>query len=190
MDIADAIKNRRSCRDFLPEPIDESTIEQILQAAISAPSPANNQPWEFVVITNQDVKARIYAEADERRKALFQKSGWKWVDRYNVEFLKKVPVIVCVTGDPTKTGADMFTEGGGVAYQHACAAAIQNMLLTAYSLGLSSLWFTLFDKDVVRKILDIAPDRDPLALICIGKPGGELFVTPRKPLAEKVTYLR
>jgi nitroreductase len=174
----------------LSEPIDESTIEQILQAATSAPSPANNQPWEFVVITNQEVKARIYAEAEERRKGLFQKSGWKWVDRYNVEFLKQVPVIVCVTGDPQKTGADMFLEGGGVAYQHACAAAIQNMLVTAHSLGLGSLWFTLFEKDAIRKILDIAPEKDPLALICIGKPRGEPFVTSRKALAEKVKYLR
>jgi nitroreductase len=87
-----------------------------------------------------------------------------------------------------KSGADMFLKDGGMAYQHACAAATQNILLTAHPISLGSLWFTLSEKDALREILSIAPEKDPLALICVGKPAGEPFQTPRKTVQEKTTY--
>ncbi|MDQ7785729.1 MAG: nitroreductase family protein [Desulfomonilaceae bacterium] len=190
MDLLTAIKERRSCRNYLPDPLDDETIRTLLESAVWAPSPANNQPWEFIVITSPEVKESIFAEAQERRKILFEKSGWKWLNRYEVDFLKTAPVIVAVVGDPEKTGADMFLDEGYKAYQHACAAAIQNMLLTAHSLELGSLWFTLFDKSAMRRILGVPAEKDPIALICLGKPGGSSFQTPRKDIAEKTTYLR
>ncbi len=188
MDLHTAIKERRSCRNYLPDGLGKEIIEQLLEAAIWAPSPANNQPWEFIVITAPELKTKIFAEAETRRQILYEKSGWKWLNRYEVGFLKEVPVILAVIGDPKKSGADMFLKNGGVAYQHACAAAIQNILLTAYSLGLGTLWFTLFEKDALREILNIEPEKDPLALICVGKPAGEPFQTPRKTIQEKTTY--
>ena len=150
MDLHTAIRERRSCRNYLPDAISKENIEQILEAATWAPSPANNQPWEFIVITGSELKAKIFAEAETRRQVLYEKSGWKWLNRYEVGFLKEVPVILAVVGDPKKTGADMFLKDGGMAYQLACAAAIQNILLTAHSLSLGSLWFTLFEKDVTH----------------------------------------
>lgn len=188
MDLRTAITERRSCRNYLPDAISKETIEQLLEAAIWAPSPVNNQPWEFIVITGPELKAKIFAEAETRRKVLYEKSGWKWLNRYEVGFLKEVPVILAVVGDPKKTGADMFLKDGGVAYKLACAAAIQNILLTAHSLGLGSLWFTLFEKDALVEILSIEPERDPVALICVGKPAGEPFKTSRKTVQEKTTY--
>lgn len=190
MDIWTAIKERRSCRSFLPEPIPEETIQKIVEAGLWAPSPLNAQPWEFVVVTNQGVKKRIYAEADGRRKWLLEKSGWKWLARYQVDFLLSAPAIIAVAGDPEKTGADRFLEGGGLGYQHACAAAVQNMLLSAHALGLGSLWFTLFDRDAMREILCMNPPRIPLALVCLGKAAGEPLQTGRKGVEEKTTYLR
>jgi nitroreductase len=93
-------------------------------------------------------------------------------------------------GDPEKTGADRFLEGGGLGYQHACAAAIQNMLLAAHALGLGGLWFTLYDLKVIGEILRVEPPKVPLALVCIGKARGEPLQTPRKPLSETTRYLR
>ncbi len=188
MDLHTAITGRRSCRNFLPDALSKENIEQLLEAATWAPSPANNQPWEFMVIASPELKAKIFAEAENRRRMLYEKSGWKWLNRYEVGFIKEVPVILAVIGDPKKSGADMFLKDGGVAYQHTCAAAIQNILLTAHSLGLGTLWFTLFEKDALREILSIEPEKDPLALICVGKPAGEPFQTPRKTVQEKTTY--
>ena len=58
MDVFTAIRERRSCRAFLPGPVSEEAIEKILQAAVWAPSPMNAQPWEFIVITNQELRAK------------------------------------------------------------------------------------------------------------------------------------
>lgn len=188
MELHTAIRERRSCRSFLSEALQQKTIEQLIEAATWAPSPANNQPWEFIAITSPELKEKIFAEAEDRRLALFEKSGWKWLDRYDVGFLKVAPLILAVVGDPKKTGADMFLKDGGMAYQHACAAAIQNILLTAHSLGLGSLWFTLFEKEALREILGIEPEKDPVALVCVGKPAGEPLHPPRKAVQEKTSY--
>ena len=118
------------------------------------------------------------------------KSGWKWLGNYAVDFLQSAPVIIAVIGDPEKTGVDMFQDEGSVAYQHACAAAIQNMNLAARGLGLCSLWYTLFDKKAMREIRGVAPEKTPLALVCIGKADGEPQPVPGKYVKEKTTYLR
>jgi len=190
MDIFEAIKERRSCRKFLPESISEEVIEKILVAATWAPSPLNAQPWEFIVVTNKEIKEKIFSEADRCRKWAIEKSGWKWLEKYRLNFLKTAPVIVAVVGDPKKTGMDMFQEEGGVGYQHACAAAIQNMHLASHALGLGSLWFTLFDKKPMREILGAVPEKTPLGLVCIGKTDGESPQTARKDVKEKTTFIR
>ncbi|UCE33523.1 MAG: nitroreductase family protein [Deltaproteobacteria bacterium] len=190
MDVFTAIKERRSCRDFLPEPVSEDIIERILEAAIWAPSPLNTQPWEFVVITNEEVKKKILSEAERCRNWAHEKSGWKWLETYQMSFLQSAPVIIAVIGDPKKTGIDMFQEEGSVGYQHACAAAVQNIHLAAHALGLSSLWFTFFDKKPLREILGIDPEKTPLALVCLGKAGAEISKMPRKGVSEKARYIR
>ena len=190
MDLFEAIKGRRSCRNFLPDPVREGDLEKILEAGTWAPSPLNGQPWEFIVITHQEVRQKIFSEADRCRQWAIEKSGWKWLSRYQVDFLKTVPTFVAVTGDPGKSGVDAFQEEGGLAYQHACAAALQNMQLAAYALGYSALWFTLFDKKEMRKILAVSKEKVPLALLCLGRPSGEIPQTPRKDFREKTTYLR
>ncbi|RLF59746.1 MAG: hypothetical protein DRN37_03580 [Thermoplasmata archaeon] len=93
-------------------------------------------------------------------------------------------------GDPKKTGLDSFLEEGGVGYQHACAAAIQNIHLAAHALGLGTLWFTLFDRQVIREILGIPGEKTPLALICLGKPAKPSPAPPRKKVKDKVRFIR
>jgi 5,6-dimethylbenzimidazole synthase len=189
MDVFTAMKERRSCRKFSDEPVGDDLIVRILEAAAWAPSPLNMQPWEFVVITNREIKEKIFSEADRCRQWALEKSGWKWLGKYGVDFLKSSPVLIVVVGDPRKSGVDTLQEEGSVAYQHACAAAIQNMHLAAHALGLSSLWFTLFDRRELRGILDIEPEKFPVGLVCIGKPDGELMEVPRKDFREKTRYL-
>jgi nitroreductase len=64
------------------------------------------------------------------------------------------------------------------------------MHLAAHSLGLGSLWFTLFDKKAMREILGILPEKTPLAMICLGKADSPPAPTPRKDLKEKTVYIR
>jgi 5,6-dimethylbenzimidazole synthase len=189
MDLFEAIKGRRSCRNFLPDPVKEKDLHKVLEAGSWAPSPLNGQPWEFIVITGKEVKEKIFFEADRCRQWAIEESGWKWLARYQVDFLRGVPAFVGVVGDPEKGGVDRFQEEGGVAYQHACAAAIQNMQLAAYALGYATLWFTLFDRKALREILAIPKERVPVALLCLGKASAEIPQTPRKDFKEKTRFL-
>lgn len=189
MDVLKAIRERRSCRRFLPEALDEGLIDQILDAGNWAPSPANQQPWEFVVIRSAAVKEQIYEEGLQCKRKLLERSGWKWLDTYHIDFVKEAPVIIAVIGDPEKSGADKFLdEGAGRGYLEACSAAVQNMMLAAHALGLGSLWFTLFEAASIRKILGLAPSRDPVALVCLGKDGGGPAPAKRKNYREKTSY--
>lgn len=190
MDVFTAIRERRSCRAFLPDPVPDDVIGKILEAAVWAPSPMNLQPWEFVVITGTEVKDAIWKEGDRCRAEILEKSGWKWLGRYAVDFLSTAPALIAVVGDPEKTGADKFIEGGHLCYQHACAAAIQNMLLCAHAEGLGSLWYSLYDPEKLRNILGIDSGKAPLAIVCLGKPAGDPLQTPRKEAAQKTVFIR
>ena len=103
MDLFTAMKERRSCRNFLPDPIDEATIEKILESATWAPSPLNSQPWEFIVVTNKEIKEKIFSEGERCRTWALEKSGWKWLGSYPLDFLRSSPVIIAVIGDPKKS---------------------------------------------------------------------------------------
>ena len=190
MDLFAIIRERRSCRSFLPDPLDETLVAQVLEAGRWAPSPLNAQPWHFVVISAKNVKDRIHAEAQRCRQWAIEKSGWKWLGKYRLDFLQSAPTLIAVLGDPRKTGVDMFMPDGSTGYQHACAAAVQNMQLAAHALGLGSLWFTLFDKAALREILAIDADLMPQALVCLGRPADDMPPVPRKAIEKLTTYLR
>jgi nitroreductase len=190
LDILSIIKDRRSCRSFLADPVSDPEIEAVLTAAINAPSPINSQPWNFVVVVGNETKAKIYDEAVRCKNFLLEKTGWKWLGRYDVEFLKTVPVMIGVIGDPKKSGADIFMEGGIGAWRDACGAAVQNMMLTAQSMGLSSLWYTMFDKARLNDILGITEVKFPIGLICLGKAAVSIPPVPRKDLKDLVRYIR
>lgn len=189
MELFSAIETRTSCRKFLSDPIDKPTIERILAAGARAPSPLNAQPWQFIVITGQAKKQAVFDEAERCRVWAIKQSGWKWLGSYNQDFLLKAPVLVAVVGDPKKSGMDIYQKEGPVGYLLACAGAIQNMLLAAHALDLGGLFFTLFDKVQLRRILNIPDDKTPVAVVCIGKPAGSLKPVPRKDIKEKTVFL-
>ncbi len=190
MEIFEALKGRRSCRDFLPDPIPEQEISTILEAGCWAPSPLNLQPWRFTVVTASGFKERIYEECERCRRWALEKSGWKWLDKYSMAFLKTAPVIVCVSGDQKKSGVDAFMEEGPTGYQHACVAAVQNMCLAAYALGIGTLWFTFYDRKAMAGILGLPEGETPIALIVMGRPASRMRDVPRKPFLEKTVFLR
>ena len=189
MDLFSAIETRTSCRQFTGDSVEREIIERILAAGTRAPSPLNAQPWQFIVITDEARKKAVYEEAERCRAWAVEQSGWKWMSKYQMDFLLQAPVLVAVVGDPKKSGMDAFQEDGPVGYLLACAAAVQNMLLAAHALDLGSLWFTLYDKGYMRKILDIPEDKTPMSIVCIGKPGAPQKPVPRKAVEEKTVYL-
>ncbi|AOT70647.1 nitroreductase family protein [Geosporobacter ferrireducens] len=189
MDCIEAILGRRSCRSFKNQKIEEGKITAILECALYAPSPANKQPWEFIVVENPEYNQKLKDAVERSKEKIAEKSGWSWVPKYNVDFINQAPTLIVVVGDPSKNGAEQFLEEPSQGYEHACSAAIQNMLLAAHSMGLESLWLSLFEKKDVRKIFEIDEDKDPVAIICLGYPEHIGQAPTRKSIESKVRFI-
>lgn len=150
MDTMECIYQRRSIRKFKEDPIDEWIINQLLQAAMAAPSACNKQPWAFYVVQNQDKK-------EELRK----------ISKYSNH---QAPLAIVVCGN---TKRSLSTKANDFWIQD-CSSAIENILLASTALGLGSLWCGIYPvKSSVKRtkmILDLPKEMIPLGLIYIGYP--------------------
>lgn len=190
MECLEAILGRRSCRSFKNQPVEKEKINSMLEAAFYAPSPANKQPWEFIVVNNQQYNARLKETSEVTKEKLAARSGWKWIPTFSIDFLLQAPILIVVVGDPTRNGAEQFLDEPSPGYIEACSAAIQNMLLVAHTQGLGTLWFSLYEKNDARKIFDISVDKDPVGIICVGYPERVSSTAPfRKGIEDKVRYI-
>jgi nitroreductase len=147
------ILSRRSIRRFTDQPLDKETITLLLQAAMAAPSAVNSQPWEFIVITDPEVLAKV------RSKLPFA--------RHNA------PVGIVVLGSPERAN----NSAGRMFWEQDCSAAMENMLIAAVGLGLGAVWVGIhpvapFVKGV-REALDIPEAVTPLGMMHVGYPAEE-----------------
>ncbi|MFT9496831.1 nitroreductase family protein [Anaerosolibacter sp.] len=190
MDCIEAILGRRSCRSFKNQKVEQEKIITILECGLYAPSPANKQPWEFIVVENPEYNEKLRAAVEQSKEKLAEKSGWAWIPKYKVDFITQAPALIVVVGDPSKNGAEQFLEEPSQGFAHACSAAIQNMLLAAHSMELETLWLSLFEKADARKIFKIDEDKEPIAIICLGYPEYVGQAPPRKSIESKVKFIK
>lgn len=183
-----AIYNRRDIRSFLPDPISDDVLHNILNAAHHAPSVGFMQPWNFIVITDEEIKKKLAWAADKERRALaIHYEGEKETKflELKVEGLKEAPVTICITCDPTRGGSHVLGRNSIPETDIlSTACAIQNMWLAAYAEGLAMGWVSFYKKNDVRDILQIPPHIEPVALISIGYPKDY----PTKPLLELANW--
>lgn len=147
MNITECIINRRSTRVFQDTQIQEHEILKLIEAAIHAPSACNRQGWKFIWVTEHEVKKEIE------------------LDRYSI--IEKAPsgILVLYRNDLTYNSF-LYKDH----YQSA-AAAIQNLLLTATSLGIGACWVcALASSKKIRKKLHIPSNFDVIAYIALGYP--------------------
>ncbi len=149
MDALTAIFTRRSIRAFRPEPVDPDTIRTILEGAMHAASAGNQQPWRFVLI--QD---RATLETIAREHPYASVAG-------------DAPLAILVCGATRDlTHPDFWADD--------CAAATQNLMLTAHALGLGSVWVGLHPRadrmEMLSRLVHLPQEIEPFALIPIGHP--------------------
>lgn len=160
MELIEAIKKRRSVRKFTKQQISKDKIKKIIDAARWAPSACNRQLWEFVIVTREDLKKDIADGACFKQK-----------------FLKEAPVLIVVFYDDTKERREEKGPAKHDSIQSA-AAAIQNMLLSAWSLGLGTLWVCSIRKMLkLNDILKVPRNIRPIAIVALGYPAE----TPHPP---------
>ncbi|WP_338749223.1 5,6-dimethylbenzimidazole synthase [Bacillus sp. FJAT-52991] len=166
------IYKRRDIRSFLPTPIPSELIHNILEAAHHAPSVGFMQPWNFIIISSQEVKERLAWAADKERRALAVHYEGEKENEFlslKVEGLKEAPITICVTCDPTRGGSHVLGRNSIPETDIlSTACAIQNMWLAACAEGLAMGWVSFYKKNDIRDILHIPPHIDPVALMSIG----------------------
>ncbi|MTI83770.1 MAG: nitroreductase family protein [Firmicutes bacterium] len=171
MDTWQAINARTSVREFKMEPVPEDHVEQLVQAAVRAPSAGNIQPWFFYIVTSGRLKNAL-AQA-----ALGQGS------------IASAPVVIVVCAEP-EASAKIYGDRGRHLYcLQDTAAALQNLMLAAIPLGLGTCWVGAFDEGKVAELLDMSGGRRPVAMVPVGYPENIKGVTPRKSLGQVMKYL-
>ncbi|WP_088102304.1 5,6-dimethylbenzimidazole synthase [Halalkalibacter urbisdiaboli] len=182
------IHMRRDIRSFLPNPIPQEAINNILEAAHHAPSVGFMQPWNFVLITSEQIKEKLAWAADKERRALaIHYDGEKESSflSLKVEGLKEAPLTICVTCDPTRGGSHVLGRNSIPETDSlSTACAIQNMWLAACAEGLAMGWVSFYKKNDVRDILEIPPHIDPIALMSVGYTENY----PEKPILELANW--
>jgi nitroreductase len=182
--VNDLFRRQRAYRDLRPDPVPESLIVQILEAATCAPSAENLQPWEFVVVTDSSVREAIgtmtastwaaggkaYAEKKLDPKMFAS------VDRWMNGGLAVAPVHIVVCGDTRKCPAELLPSS--------IYPAVQNILLAAIDLGLGSLLSTLplYSGPQFSALLGLPEHITPMALIPVGYPVRPLGAGRRDPV--------
>ncbi|MDD5583611.1 MAG: nitroreductase family protein [Candidatus Omnitrophica bacterium] len=148
MDVFDAIKKRRSIRQYLKKEVEEEKLLKILEAARQAPSASNRQEWRFVIVKEPATRARLAIAAKGQK------------------FVEEAPVLIAVcaqTDNHTMTC-------GQLCYPIDCAIAIDHMTLAARALDLGTCWIGAFHEDQVKKILNIPSEIRVVELLTLGYP--------------------
>ena len=195
--VIEIITNRRSLRRYEQRAIPREIIEEILQAAIWAPSAHNRQPWRFAVIERGTTKVQLALamgkrlrrdlEADDVPEAIIKKDVDRSYDR-----ITSAPVLILLSlsmADMDTYPDEKRSNNEYIMAVQSAAMAGQNLLLAAHDAGLGACWMCapLFCPDVVIDSLALPDDWQPQGLITMGYPAQTREKT-RKPLDEVILW--
>ena len=198
MELECAIKGRRSVRQFHDKQVPMKLIRQVIEAGIWAPSAKNGQQWRFTVFTGtakQNVTDMFQAQLHQRRHEGGQPLG---SSLQSCRIMQEAPVLVMVwnAGGLVKTIGNQSMSCvrmlAHMAELQGVSAAIQNMLLMAYSLGLGSLWINdiYYAVDALEQYLE--KPWELVAAVSVGWPSEQeqTKAPPSKMTLDEVTEFR
>ncbi len=149
MDAIECIHTRRSIRRYEQKEVPEELIKEILSSGMTAPSARNQQPWQFIVVTDKDLLEKIPKLHPHARMA------------------ESAAVAILVCGDLSlEESKDYWVQD--------CSAATENILLASHALGLGAVWCGIYPREDrvkrFRKLLGLPKHIIPLSLVPIGYP--------------------
>jgi nitroreductase len=190
-----SIHARHSVRLFIGRPVAQEDLEAILTAANSAPSAHNQQSWRFIVLRGD--RKHALAELVGHRAADFPRPS-SILLRMAARSIISAPLVVAVanTGELIRHAAELFPRGDDYAYNffrtmeiQSSAAAVENLLVAATSLGLGSVWLGILFlmKDEVLRFLE-QPEGEFMAVVSVGYPAKRTEGPKKRPLETTVRY--
>jgi len=166
MNTIEAINKRRSIRKYTSQEVSDEIINELLNAAMMAPSARNTQSWQLVVIKSRSLLDKL---SDIHPYA---------------KMLKEAPLAILVCGDRTQEENDSYQCIN-------CSAATQNILLAAYALGIGSVWLGVYPRaeriEPIKELLNLPEGIIPISLIALGY-ADEVKAKPERFIKEKVHY--
>jgi len=167
MSLYERILSRRSIRQFKPEPVSRSILEKLTNAARLAPSGANLQPLEFVVVDEEEVRKRLFPCL--RWAAYIAPEGNPQPGHEPVAY-----VVVLVNLKLRKKG-----------YERDVGAAVENMILAAWEEHVGSCWIANADIEKIKDMLNVPEDYKVDSVLALGYPAEEPIT---EELKESVKY--
>jgi nitroreductase len=167
MEFAQLIQRRYSVRAYKPDPVPDETLQRVLEAARLAPTAANRQPFQIIVMHTAGRQAEL--------RRIYQR-----------EWFGRAPLVICVCAVP---GQGWVRQQDGKSYADVDAAIVMDhLILAAADAGLGSCWIAAFDPKAARQILELPSGVEPVAFTPLGYPADQPQPKARKPLAELVRY--
>ncbi|HEY67152.1 MAG: nitroreductase [Chloroflexi bacterium] len=168
MEFSELIEARYSARAYKPDPVEDEKLQQVLEAARLAPTAANRQPFQIIVIHT------VGREAELKRI-------------YNKDWFVQAPLVICACGIPARG----WRRRDGKSYCDVdVAIAMDHLILAAANLGLGTCWIAAFDPVAAREVLGLPDDVEPIAFTPLGYPADRPGPKKRKALSELVRYER
>lgn len=168
MEFAELIQKRYSTRAYKPDPVEDEKLRLALEAARLAPTAANRQAFQIIVIHT--------AGRQDELKRIYQRE-WFW----------QAPLILCACGLP---GQDWVRRDGKNYNDVDVAIAMDHLILAAANLGLGTCWIAAFDPAAAREALGLPAEVEPIVFTPLGYPADQPRAKERKPLSELVRYER
>jgi nitroreductase len=188
MDVIRAIETRQSIGRVKQDPVPKEMIERILESAVHAPNHKLTEPWRFHVFTGKGrgELARVRAEIARLQAEAEGEDEEMAAGRISRERKKafRAPVVIAVV---CEAGRD---EVESLENYAACAAAVQNMLLTAHALGLATMWRTgaVVYHDHMREFFGLEEGDRMVAHLYLGYPDMSQRPRRRRPAREKTVW--
>lgn len=164
---------RRDVRsEFLPDPITDDCLERLLQAAHHAPSVGFSQPWNFIVLRDQQIKQSVHdlhQQANAEAAAMFADKRQENYRALKLAGIVDSPINLCITCDRDRAGSVVL----GKTHQpemdiYSTVCAVQNLQLAARAENIGVGWVSIMDKQKLKTLLKI-PDRiEVVAYLCVG----------------------
>jgi nitroreductase len=192
-----SIRRRRTVRDYAPDPVPLDIVDTAIQAAASAPSGANRQPWRFVVVGDPEVKKKIREAAEAEERAFYERRApAEWLadlaplgTDWHKPFLETAPYLIVVFRldyEPQRLADGTERAHKNYYVQESVGIAVGILLTALHVAGLATLTHTPSPMGFLARILGRPKHERPYLLIPVGYPARDARVPDiaRKPLSE------